>query len=148
MPDRLSLYLVEDKAMFLYHKTKVLVCLKFHHKCAIILHDQIPSLTGKVLDQFPCRMMFLFFLTVVAFLSFSLLYFFGAPHHKLSHIELEVSPLKKWEKSMQLVWLENPFFYRYESRLITKCKNDREYGKKLLTKLDELIGKIKEQNSD
>jgi len=63
-----------------------------------------------------------------------------------TNIELELRPSKKWEKSLELAWLANPIFRHHERLLITKCKDDREYGEKLLQKLDELIEEIKNQN--
>lgn len=62
-----------------------------------------------------------------------------------TNIELESRPSKKWEKSLELAWLANPIFRHHEGLLITKCKDDREYGEKLLQKLDELIKEIKNQ---
>jgi len=60
-----------------------------------------------------------------------------------TNIELELSPSKKWEKAMELAWLANPIFRHHESLLISKSKEDREYGEKVLLKLDELIKEIK-----
>jgi len=63
-----------------------------------------------------------------------------------TYVELELRPSKKWEKSLQLALLSNPIFRHHEGLLIAKCKEDREYGKKLLQKLDELIKEVKNQN--
>ena len=63
-----------------------------------------------------------------------------------TNIELELNPATKGEKIMMLRWLANPVFRHHEGLLIAKCKNDKEYGEKLLQKLDELIKEIKSQN--
>ena len=60
-----------------------------------------------------------------------------------THIELELNPSKKWEKSLELAWLANPIFRHHKGLLITKCKKNGEYGEKALKKLDEVIKEIK-----
>jgi len=63
-----------------------------------------------------------------------------------TNIELELNPATKGEKLAILQWLANPVFRYHEGLLIAKCKDDNEYGEKLLQKLDELIEEIKNQD--
>jgi len=63
-------------------------------------------------------------------------------------IAFEFSISKRWEKTMQIVWLQSPIFRRYETWILRKCKEDKEYRESLLQKVDELIRKKKSENGN
>ena len=61
-------------------------------------------------------------------------------------LDFELSITKRWEKGMQLVWLQSPIFRRYETWMMKKCKDDKKYRENLLTKLNERIKTMKKRN--